>query len=185
MAAVTHLVKGDVILPSFFGVVLDWQNREWLFNIWCEEGRVTIDRVDLYAFEEINVVQGGHTDWSGDWTMAGIGGVSTVRLTQEGNKVNGEVLGGLNGSEFLLEGTTFTYDDPRGGYYSVLRGIYSLFNAHPGLPYIIWFDWQMRDDAIHICGRGHGGGSSQWLVRVGAGDFLDDDSCYLWYYYDK
>lgn len=164
----------------------DWQDREWLFNIWSDVGTVTVDRVDLYAFGEINVTSNTHTDWSGDWTMSGIGGISTIRLTQEGNEVNGEVIEWAPANKFLLEGTTFDYDDPRGGYYSVLRGMYYLENFnHPGLFNTIWFDWQMRDDGIHICGRGHGGNSIQWLVKVGAGDFLDDESCYSWYYYDK
>ena len=153
---------------------------EWVFNAYVGEGYVTIDRIDHYSFDEINITENS-SDWSGVWYFAGIGGGDIrTTITQEADAVRGEI--GIEWMEaFFVEGTAFMYHDPRGGSYDVLRGVYSMDNAgdYLGKARTITLDWRMGEDGTYICGRGHGGGSVQFLSRTKGSDWPE---CNDWYY---
>ncbi len=160
-----------------------WRGLDWAFHLGLFMGWVDVSRMDVYSFSDVRI-QPSTVDWTGTWSMVGIGGdIDGHRIYQSNGRVTVEL--NLEGSGvYIFDGTSLEWIDDAGERIDIMRGAYLIYydDSVPGSPpgwtaVELW----LHPDGERISGSTHAGFIPICLKRDGVPDY--PTTCY-WYYYD-
>jgi len=161
-----------------------WRGLDWVFHLGLFMGWMDISRMDVYSFSDVRI-QPSAADWTGTWSMVGLGGdIDGHKIWQSNGRITVDL--NLEGSSvYVFDGTALEWINDAGEQIDIMRGAFLVYSADsvpgssPGwAPVELW----LHPDGERISGSSHAGVIPICLKREGVPDYPSD--CY-WYYYDR